>query len=180
MSSKIEPTLSEKIERTIKAFGVTARVLADELRTSEEWISRIRRGKEPGSDDLRLRLDEYLRRKGLEPTSFFTPDSLQVGEPADVTILSGSEKKSETRRGVVSPIVRSAIGDRPSGRMLSTPQYSDAGAQPSEQQVTDYFLRYIAKARQTPGGLGHVWFALHEHFKFEKLDAVTEPQEKKT
>ena len=163
-----ERPLPEKIELVLNALELTAQKLADELRITPEWLSKIRRGKTTGSDDIDLRLAELLRRRGIEPTSFFTPASLQAAE--------APQKKDETRR-YVAPII---AGPQAAGHGASRLQsaFQSSAAEPTEQQCIDYVLRYIGKARQTPGGLGHMWVELHKRFPMEQLAAVREPEEK--
>ncbi len=62
-------TLRDRIERAQKAFSLSAIEMAAGLRITPEWLSKIMNGHVEGSDNIGLRLDEFVRQRGVEPSS---------------------------------------------------------------------------------------------------------------
>lgn len=69
MNSTSPLPLRERLKRAQKHLGLNATQLADELDITPEWLSKIVNGRVAGSGDIGLRLDAFLRNRGLEPRS---------------------------------------------------------------------------------------------------------------
>lgn len=73
--------LVDRLTSTQEALGLKGYQMAGELSITPEWYSKITRRRETASGDLALRLDEMLRRRRIDPASFFEGDStLMVNE----------------------------------------------------------------------------------------------------
>jgi hypothetical protein len=64
--------------------------MAKELRITPEWMSKILNGRVTGSPDIGLRLDDFIRRRGVEPTSIETHEVssgviVEEAEPGDAS-----------------------------------------------------------------------------------------------
>lgn len=54
-----------------RKLGLKGYQMAEELRITPEWYSKLIRGKEPLSEDIQLRLDDFQRRKKLELSTIY-------------------------------------------------------------------------------------------------------------
>lgn len=66
MISRPNPTtLVARLKKARNAFGLNLREMAAELRITPEWLSKILNGHERPSYNIGLRLDDFLRRGGV-------------------------------------------------------------------------------------------------------------------
>ena len=67
-----QKALLARLKETRHAFRLQLAELADELHITPEWLSKIFNGHHPASYNIGLRLDDFLRRQGLNPTKIET------------------------------------------------------------------------------------------------------------
>lgn len=108
MSSNTAPTLRERIERVQKLLKLTAGQMAAELRITPEWLSKITNGRVQGSDDIGLRLDEFLRRKGIELSS---KADAEPGSILRTPHHGGAGKAAQEIRDELETLLRQADSD---------------------------------------------------------------------
>jgi len=63
------PLLKDRLQDALKALDIPKQEMASELRITPEWLSKILNGHHQGSEDIGLRLEDLLRRRGIESTS---------------------------------------------------------------------------------------------------------------
>jgi transcriptional regulator with XRE-family HTH domain len=141
--------LRQRIALAQQKLGLNNQELAAELRITPEWIGKILNGKAAGSDDIGLRLEELLRRRGLEVSSIPHSPSYQklsvqeTSAPPDDPRFSGSETPSPMR---------------------IQPGFAAPAREPSEQDCLYYLRKYLQLMRTKPGGLGHTYVELQRNF----------------
>jgi transcriptional regulator with XRE-family HTH domain len=81
--SSISSHLRDRLANAQKAGGLTSAQLAAALRITPEWLSKILNGHVSGSEDIGLRLDDYLRRRGVAPPSTLEHEGTSTAAPAE-------------------------------------------------------------------------------------------------
>jgi transcriptional regulator with XRE-family HTH domain len=84
--------LRELLKKAQAKLGLKNYEMAAELRITPEWYGKITGGKAEPSDDLRLRLDELLRRRKIELSS--------ISEGDDGPASSGTRQSVQLRQRI--------------------------------------------------------------------------------
>lgn len=92
-------TLRDRIIRSMELLRLKGYQMADELRMSPEWFSRIVNGKVEPQPDVALRLDELLRRRGFDPKTLVAgTTSAATDGPARPTSNAAAAIERDLRR----------------------------------------------------------------------------------
>lgn len=145
-------TLRERLAFAQKEFGLTAAQLAKELRITPEWLSKIANDRAVGSPDIGLRLEAFIRAKGIEPASFFSADSVQ----------------SDYRKSGSSVAGAGGAGAASTSRMVQ-PGFQPPRAVPTRTDVEAYLKEYLDLAERVPGAVQNAYFEITEALSLEKI-----------
>lgn len=99
--------LRDSLKKAQAALGLKNYEMAAELRITPEWYGKITGGKAEPSDDLRLRLDELLRRRKIELSS--------VVEGKAGQLSSGTRQSVQLRKDIAKHVedLMAAAGNDP-------------------------------------------------------------------
>lgn len=82
MISRPENDLVARINKARAAFHLTLAQMADELRITPEWLSKLANGHFPPSYNIGLRFDSFLTKRGVDPATFGRESASQADVPA--------------------------------------------------------------------------------------------------
>lgn len=161
--------LVERLIAVQSLLGLKGYEIAEELRITPEWYSKVKGRREDPSDVLELRLGELLRRRGLDADSFFedatsgavNEDAPKIGERTQrkLPLQEVKHVRDSTNRRLIAP------GDS------HAPSYPTT---PTRAEIEQRLARYLDVAERVPGGLGHAWVQVKLHLKTEDLEQLME------
>ncbi|WP_221029922.1 hypothetical protein [Actomonas aquatica] len=160
--------LVDRLTSTQEALGLKGYQMAGELSITPEWYSKITRRRETASGDLALRLDEMLRRRRIDPASFFEGDStLMVNE---------SPLEIGERTQVEAPLQRKNVSDSIPGRVIAPSDYfSPPSHPPDAEDIHAYVAKLVAATGGDPKRLGWLMDELHTRCEERRLHWLKNP-----
>lgn len=145
---------SQRTNRLAARLGVALRQLPPYLDISERMIFAYREGESPVSE-------KALRKLAAA--------EVQAGLRSAAPIRSEPYRKSGMKDDFSVEEPQASYG-----RML-TPGHEPPPAEPTAQHCIDYFNTYLAKALQSPGGVGFTWHLLQKHFPLDEFAPKNPP-----
>jgi hypothetical protein len=155
-------TPKDRLKRAQELLGLPAYRLADELKITPEWLSKIYRNKATVSDDIGLRLDALLRNRGIDPSSI-EQSSISPAEesPGDYAILRDKEAHNLPGSKIrISPMV--------------DPRFATKRLPSTRQDCENYFAELMkrAAASDNPNAFPAIMDRLMKKFPLDEWDEI--------